>query len=380
MSSNKTRAEGKPELLLLFSAFESSYIYDALIDMLSVNELAFKVIFIGPAHSKFLHRLKSKPHLETFHLEAHKIQIFRGTTALLRFMKLKENSSIICFGQTASILGLFLGKLCRIKKRSYLRAHTSANRVEGTLRGTLYDWLCNAMSSEVLVPNENTKDYLRTIEKYRKKVTVINFGLPALPSRTEQRILEEKFRDELLIPKSQFLIGVVSRASKVKGLEYSLSAAVQILSERDDCSLIIVGAGSRESFYLSDVLLNARKEQVVWIDHLSEMSKFYSTVDCLVHVPIDKDVESFGLVYIEAFAYGIPCVITLSGIAKEIAIPGLNCLTVSYKNSIEIYNALKTLIQSKDLRSKIGLSAAKLEFSIEAMQENYKGYFMEFQR
>ena len=79
----------------------------------------------------------------------------------------------------------------------------------------------------------------------------------------------------------------------------------------------------------------------------------YQLFDVFIHVPIDKEVEAFGQIYVEALAAGIPSIFTLSGVASEFIKHEHNALVVEYENENDIYNALIRLIQNQSIREKL---------------------------
>lgn len=72
-----------------------------------------------------------------------------------------------------------------------------------------------------------------------------------------------------------------------------------------------------------------------------------------VHTPIDDHSEAFGQTYVEALAAGIPSVFTLSGIAHEFIEHEKNAMVVNYKNSEEIYLAMKNILANEALKNEI---------------------------
>ena len=60
----------------------------------------------------------------------------------------------------------------------------------------------------------------------------------------------------------------------------------------------------------------------------TDMPALYKTFDVFVHVPVEPHFESFGQVYVEAMASGIPSVFTLAGAATEFVRDGENALVV----------------------------------------------------
>jgi glycosyltransferase involved in cell wall biosynthesis len=88
-------------------------------------------------------------------------------------------------------------------------------------------------------------------------------------------------------------------------------------------------------------------------------------------VPIGKEYEAFGIVYVEALATKIRCIFTQSGILNELEDPTKFVDIVDFGSSDAIYNALKKILQGAS-EPKTSVPDAWLEqFSIERMAKNY---------
>jgi glycosyltransferase involved in cell wall biosynthesis len=75
----------------------------------------------------------------------------------------------------------------------------------------------------------------------------------------------------------------------------------------------------------------------------------FKLFDVFVHVPIDKEIEAFGQIYVEALAVGIPSIFTISGIAADFIQDKKNALVVDYHSSKQIYDSLVELLANKEL-------------------------------
>ena len=98
--------------------------------------------------------------------------------------------------------------------------------------------------------------------------------------------------------------------------------------------------------------------------------KLYSIFNIFVHVPINKQCEAFGQVYVEALASKVPSIFTLSGIASEIIKHKVNAYVCEFKNSQEIFDGMLFYIKNKELKlaiAKRGQEDVKKMFSIEKM-------------
>ena len=329
------------KIFLFFSNVIDTQIYRALLLKFSSNQYDLHCVFIGheteplfkyssalPIHSKWI------PKADRLHILALIVlNIFRLGIARPR--------AVICFGQTASMVGLTASYISCNAMRIYLRMHTSMNKIEGYSRGVLYDKVSNFLAQKIIVPNQNTGNYLEENEKVnRRKLNEIRFGIDLNDFREPGPDRIRAFRKTYDLPDNGFIIGIASRFTHMKGFQYSLPALTSFMKKNPQSVLILAGSGKSVVPELEEAIRDIPQTQLRIIPRVNDMAAFYNSLSIFMHTPIDETVESFGLVYIEAFAAGVPAIITVSGIAKEIAINAINCVVVDFKNSEAIEKAL----------------------------------------
>lgn len=362
------------KIVIFFSNVVDSQIYRALLSKFSSSEFDLYCIFVGeeteplfdysttlPIHSRYIRRA-SRLHIPNLIGS----NVFR--LAMIR------PQAVICFGQTASIIGLIASYFSCQATRIYLRMHTSMNRIEGYSRGVLYDRISNYLAQKIVVPNQNTGNYLVAHEKVDpRKLKEIRFGfdLQDFGAHNTNRI--RNFRESYDLPENFFIIGIASRFTQMKGFQYSLPALISFMKRNPQSILILAGLGKGVPPELQNLIKNISQKQLRIIPRVNDMAAFYKTLTVFLHTPIDETVESFGLVYIEAFAAGVPSIITVSGIAKEIAINGKNCIAVDFKNSEAIENALDFCVNNQSALLSIAAAAqtSVSSFSIDTMCNDY---------
>ena len=90
-----------------------------------------------------------------------------------------------------------------------------------------------------------------------------------------------------------------------------------------------------------------------------------------VHVPVDRKLEAYGMIYVEALAAGVPSIVTLSGIAAEFIEADRQAVVVPYRDSGAIYEALERLLADEELRRSLARegSMAVERFGLERFVE-----------
>lgn len=346
------------KVIIFFSETIDSPIFKNLILRLSEESLETKFVFIGA---------ETEP-LFNYTLNLRQDALFLGGSAkkkigphlfrLLNLVIATKPSKILAFGQTATVFSFLSSMAMPTISRIYFRGHTSMNKVEKFWRGRIYDLFSNKFSNLIIVANENTRGYLTATEKVpHKKVQVIPFGfeLDSFSKASEYEVAQ--FKNSQNIESNKFLIGIVSRNSVVKGLDYSLNAVSKFLAEHSDATLLLAGVGDIRNTPIEKITNSIDPAQIKIIPRTSEIETLFKSLNVFIHTPINPVVESYGLVYVEAFAAGVASIITLSGIASEIALDGLNCHVVDYESEQQIFSAIEKMYEDSELRESLGANA-----------------------
>ena len=103
---------------------------------------------------------------------------------------------------------------------------------------------------------------------------------------------------------------------------------------------------------------------VIFVGSVSDDDKaaYYSVADLFVmpnrELP-DGDVEGFGIVYLEANAYGKPVIAGKSGGVLDAVIDGETGILVNSNNVIEIADAIIHLLENKRYGKRLGMQGKK---------------------
>jgi len=154
----------------------------------------------------------------------------------------------------------------------------------------------------------------------------------------------------------------VARVLKRKGIHHLLLALSQM--NLNNVELLIVGTGNFEND-LKGLSAKFNLDETIsfygYCDN-NKLPELYSDADIFV---LPSLTESFGIVFAEAMACGLPIIGTTAGGIPEVVRNGENGILVPPGNVNKLKNALVMLINDKELRKKSG------EKSIEIVQENF---------
>jgi glycosyltransferase involved in cell wall biosynthesis len=253
----------------------------------------------------------------------------------------------------ANIIGLVSAKILRVKKCIYTRHHSDFHHVYHP-KAIKYDKFVNFLSTEIIAISEIVKNILVNEEHVNKnKIHLINHGFDlenfesySIKSREN---LIKKYNPEGLSP----TIGVISRFTHLKGIQFIIPAFKSFLHDYPNSLLLLFNATGEYEDTLNSLLSQLPKKNYKVVKFEHDITTLYHIFDLFIHVPINATVEAFGQTYVEALAAGIPSIFTLSGIANEFIKDRENAIIVPYQNSEAIYHALIELINNVELRNRI---------------------------
>jgi glycosyltransferase involved in cell wall biosynthesis len=253
----------------------------------------------------------------------------------------------------ANIVGLLSSWICRIKKRVYTRHHSDYHH-EYHPRAIKYDKCINYLSTDIVAISKVVKDVLVNLEKVSEcKIHLIyhGFKLEDFNNSSKQSIdyLKQKYNPKNNRP----VIGVISRQTEWKGIQFIIPAFKFFLKKYPDAILVLANATGDYKLEIGKLLQEIPDCNYIEIEFENDIFSLYQLFDIFTHVPVSKSVEAFGQTYVEALASGIPSVFTFSGIANEFICDHYNALVVPHENSEAIFSSWIELMNNKELRDRL---------------------------
>ncbi len=282
-----------------------------------------------------------------------KKDFIRSFKEVYRILKKIKPDIVHCHLLLANIIGLSAAKLAKVKKRIYTRHHSSYHHIYHK-HGIIYDKLSNKLATNIIAISPIVKEILVNWEKVpEKKVKIVPHGLP-------ENLFSNINDEDIELIKTKYnlhgykpIVGVISRFTKWKGVQYIIPAFKFLLDEYPHAKLVLANAIGDYENEINKLLMQLPADSYIKINFEPNMPELFKTFDVFVHVPIDNHSEAFGQVYIEALAGGIPMVCTLSGIANECVDNLQNAIVIDYKNTNAIYKGIKLILEDNVIREKL---------------------------
>ena len=214
-------------------------------------------------------------------------------------------------------------------------------------------------SRKVTATSECLKIAVRRLADVREEIAVIPFGIDVSRFVYVDRHLGEGIR-----------IGIAKTLRPKYGIDVLIDAFAVLSRTYPHLELMIAGRGEHESTYkrkVRDMNLTDRIRFTGFVDN-SKLPDFLANIDIFV-MPSVSDGESFGVAALEASATGLPVVASRVGGVPEVVLDNYTGLLVEKQNVEQLAGAIKRLIESPDLRRKMG--RAGREFVVENYDWNH---------
>jgi len=159
--------------------------------------------------------------------------------------------------------------------------------------------------------------------------------------------------------KSSKMLLSVGRLVDRKGYDMVIKAMPKILEQVSGCKYVIVGDGKYKQQLVELTKKNKLENNIIFKSKLSdqEVAQYYQNCDvfimCSRETP-DRDVEGFGLVYLEANSFGKPVIGGKSGGVEDAVVDGETGFLVEPENQDMIADAVIRLLTRPELAQKLG--------------------------
>lgn len=212
------------------------------------------------------------------------------------------------------------------------------------------------------------RDNFSNTDRLRQRTTVVYNGIEVNPQDTGISL-----RNDLGIPKSRFIVGVIGQIAPWKRQGDAITAFSDFVRKVPDSELWVVGTpkfrGENEVYYQS-LRHSCKKqgiEQVVrFLGFRSDVMNVMNSIDALL---VPSENEPFGRVVIEAMLAGKPVIGTRGGGIPEIIVHGKTGFLVELGDTKSMSQYLQWVAHSADLQYTLGIGGRQRcidQFSIES--------------
>jgi len=231
----------------------------------------------------------------------------------------------------------------------------------------------------VTLTDRGAQEHVRCHIAGMEKFVTIHSGIDLAHFRSVQVDPAVK-RKELGLPPDGAIVGTVGRLVPIKGLEWLLKAAPQVLAQFPQACFVIIGDGP----LLGELRQLTSKLgiglQVVFLGAREDVLECLAALDLFALPSLN---EGMGRVLLEAMAVGCPVVATRVGGIPDIVADGTTGLLVPPRDDRALAEAILTLLRDRSRRAAYGEAARRHvdgRFDIETMVRNIERLYDEVWR
>lgn len=174
-----------------------------------------------------------------------------------------------------------------------------------------------------------------------------------------------------------FVFLTASRLVPVKNLGLLINAFADLIKDKKNMELRIVGNGEEKENLVQKVKNLGLENSIIFIDWQSNLQEQFSQSDCFVLV---SDSEGWGMTVIEAAAFGLPIIMTDVGCAGEVIKNGESGLVIPVGNKGRLVESMREISSKEDLRKKLGKNAKLAIKNLPGKEETLKMYKIFWER
>ena len=157
--------------------------------------------------------------------------------------------------------------------------------------------------------------------------------------------------EDLGLPANAVIVLFLARKERYKGLALTLEAFAKVAADFPEAWLIVAGPETNDSIVLQRKY--ADLPRAMFFDKISDATKQQLlTIGDVLMVP--SEGESFGIVYLEAWAYGKPVIGARSGAVPSLITHGQDGLLITPNNLLDAEHALRYLLSNPTARAQMG--------------------------
>ncbi len=157
---------------------------------------------------------------------------------------------------------------------------------------------------------------------------------------------------------------------KSEGIRQLINSCRELQQSAQDFVLIIVGDG-RQRAELEHAARQALGSRCLFVGRIPrrQLYRYYSAADLFAFPGIE---ESLGMVYLEAQSAGLPVVAFHDWGASEAVLDGRTGLLASASQPEQFTDAIRTLLNDTDLRTRLGRQAREHVINDHDLERNYR--------
>ena len=204
----------------------------------------------------------------------------------------------------------------------------------------------------------------RDLKTWQKDLSNVEYIHNALTTSNENKSINYDIENKRIVS--------VGRLEEQKGFIYLIDVFEEVLIQRPDWCLNIVGEGNNYNLLKEKIKTKKLDNNIKIINFKNNIGEEYTKASMYISTSI---FEGFGLVITEAMSYGLPIIaFDCYASPRELIKNNVNGLLCSNRNIKEMAKKIIYLIDNKEIRKKMSMNATKEseKYKIDIIGERWK--------
>ena len=209
----------------------------------------------------------------------------------------------------------------------------------------------------------------------KDKILTIKNGVESVTKISEAEKLS--LLRSLGIPRDATVIGSAARLEAVKAQDLIIRAVARLTGRFDKLYLLLVGDGSQKEYYKALAARLGILSRVKFTGYVTSPAPYQNLFT--INVNASRGTETSCLATSECMSLGVPTVASDFGGNAEMIKNGSDGILFRSDNLFDLEAKLRSLIESRELRARLGDGAKKTHaerFSVDRMAEEYKNAYL----
>lgn len=202
----------------------------------------------------------------------------------------------------------------------------------------------------IAVSEATKRDWVRRTWLDESRVITIYNGIDCTHFRRQST--QPAARRKLGLPDDdRLLISGVGRLDPAKGYSHLIDGFRLLATQFPTAMLVLAGTGQLQESLKHQAAVAGLSDRVRFLGFQDDVRDVYDASDVFV---MSSLCETLGYALLEAMAHELPTVATTVGGMPEVIVPGETGFLVPPRDPVALANALRPLLESADLRIRLG--------------------------
>lgn len=227
----------------------------------------------------------------------------------------------------------------------------------------------NYFSDSIIAVAEAAKENLTDTGVSDKKITVILNGVEGLTPVSDAE--KSEIRKRFGLSDGEKAVSIVARLEDIKGHDYFIDAADELLKNGAKAKFFIAGTGSYEEHLKNKVKEMGLDENVIFTGFIPDVDKLLNITDIQANASFGTEATSLAL--LEGMSLGVPAVVSDFGGNPGVIKDGKNGFIVPKQNAHALAEGIGRLLDDDALYAELSKGAEEIfseTFTARSMTRN----------